>query len=212
VCPGQALRLVGTYYPVKDLVEILLQDSLLYRYSEGGVTLSGGECALYANYVGRLAKALKTESIHVTIETSGFFEYGRFAEQILPHVDLVYYDLKIADAAGHKLRTGRRNGRILGNFRRLMTERPESVHPRIPLIPTITTTKENLSAIVRFLKECGAAKVSLLPYNPCGLEKYPRLGKPAPPLPRSFMAPEDEEAIFSMFGKLISEVTEDLPP
>jgi pyruvate formate lyase activating enzyme len=205
VCPGDGLRLIGRYYPVEELVEIVLRDLPFYRHSNGGVTLSGGECTLYPNYLESLMKNLKARQIHIVLETCGYFSYEIFRRKILPYIDLVYFDVKIADPEIHEKHTGRKNRKILDNLYRLLNEKPAVVHPRIPLVPGITDTRENLSAIVDLLCEAGAKDVSLLPYNPLGIEMAVSLGKTRPTLPRKFMKPDEERRICSMFETIIEE-------
>jgi pyruvate formate lyase activating enzyme len=204
-CPGKGLRLIGAYYPVEALSEILMRDFPFYRHSGGGVTLSGGECTLYPDYLGSLLKSLKAKDLHVVLETSGYFDYPTFSKKILPYLNLIYYDIKIADPRAHKRYLGRSNQRILDNFRRLHQEKGVEVHPRVPLVPGITATRENLSAIVDILCEAGAEDVSLLPYNPMGFEMAVSLGKPGPPLPEGFMKPDEEKELYAMFKTLIKE-------
>jgi pyruvate formate lyase activating enzyme len=205
VCPGRGLRLIGKHYPVEDLVEILLRDLPFYRHSDGGVTLSGGECTLYPNYLESLLKSLKARQIHLVLETCGYFSYDVFRRKILPYIDLVYFDVKIADPEMHRKYTGKANHKILDNLCRLLQEKPAAVHPRIPLVPGVTATRENLSAIVDLLCEAGAQNVSLLPYNPLGIEMAASLGRRRPPLPREFMKPDEERRIYSMFKAIIDE-------
>jgi hypothetical protein len=45
--------------------------------------------------------------------------------------------------------------------------------------------------------------VQLLPYNPLGLAMYPRLGRPVPGLPSSFVKPEREQEIVEMFREIV---------
>ena len=170
ICPEKALRKIGQYYPVDSLVEILLRDLPFYRHSGGGVTLSGGECTLYPKYIESLLKNLKARQVHIVLETCGYFNFDVFSRRILPYIDLIYFDVKIADPGKHKKHTGKTNDKILDNLRRLLLEKRTVVHPRIPLIPDITATAENLTAIVGLLVEAGAEDVSLLPYNPMGIE------------------------------------------
>ena len=205
VCPGRGLRLIGSHYAADALTEILLRDLPFYRHSGGGVTLSGGECTLYPDYLERLLNRLKARGIHVTLETSGYFNYQAFREKILPSVDLVYYDIKMADPHAHKRYLGTSNRRILHNLKRLLGERGVEVHPRVPLVPGITATEENLSAIIDLLCEAGARDVSLLPYNPMGIEMTVKLGRPKPPLPEGFMKPDEERQIHEMFRELLQE-------
>jgi pyruvate formate lyase activating enzyme len=203
VCPGKGLRRIGFHYPVEVLTDILLQDLPFYNHSGGGVTLSGGECTMHADYVGSLLKSLKERGIHIVLETSGYFEYETFKRKILPYIDLVYYDIKIADPEIHRMYVGKTNKLILENLFRIVQEREIEVYPRIPLIPGVTATEENLRAIVDLLCEAGANSVALLPYNPMGIEMAVRLGGPRPALPQRFMEPDQERKIFALFAKII---------
>lgn len=205
VCPGNGLRLIGKYYSVETLTEILLRDLSFYIHSGGGVTLSGGECTLYADYLGSLLKSLKAKDLHVVLETSGFFDYQTFSRNILPYVDLIYYDIKIANPEAHRRYTGKSNQKILENLKQLLYQTGVEVHPRVPLVPGITATRENLKAIIDILCEAGAEDVSLLPYNPMGLEMSVKLGKPKPHLPERFMKPDEERKVYAMFKSLIEE-------
>src|SRR3990170_117219 len=202
-CGGGALRRIGSYYPVETLTEILLRDLAFYRHSGGGVTLSGGECTLFPGYLELLLGHLKARDVHVAIETSGYFDYRVFRDKILPFVDLVYYDVKIANPNAHRRQLGKSNRRILNNLRRLLQEERVEVLPRVPIVPEITATWENLRAIVDALSEAGAKRVSLLSYNPLGLEMAERLGRPRPPLQAAFMKPEEETEISAMLTTLI---------
>lgn len=204
-CPTKSLRLIGTYYPPEALTEILLRDEAFYRHSGGGVTLSGGEPTLYPDYLSSLLKLLKRKDIHIVLETSGYFDYPTFKHQVLPYLDLVYYDIKFAYPQTHKQYTGKHNRKILDNFRSLVEEGEASVHPRIPIIPQVTATRENLTAIVGFLCSVGAESVSLLPYNPMGMEMYVSLGRTKPNLPEGFMQPEGEREVYALFEEILEE-------
>ncbi|MFQ5900070.1 MAG: glycyl-radical enzyme activating protein [Thermodesulfobacteriota bacterium] len=207
VCPGNALRLIGSYYPVEALAEILLRDITFYRHSGGGVTLSGGECTIYPDYLESLLQLLKAKDVNVVLETSGYFDYDTFKQKILPYIDLIYYDTKIADAKVHNRYTGKSNQKIIVNLYRLLREEGVEIKPRIPLVPGITTTEENLSGLVGILCEAGAGDVSLLPYNPMGIEMAVDLGRPRPPLPEGFMRPDEEREVYEMFKTILSSST-----
>lgn len=193
-CPGGALRLVGTYYAPEALAEILLRDTSFYRHSGGGVTLSGGECTLYPDYLQALLRILKVKAVSVVVETCGDFDWAGFEDKVLPYVELIYYDLKFVDPRQHLAYTGKSNRRILRNFRRLVA-RGADVRPRVPIVPGVTATAENLAGIVDFLCDAGAAEVSLLPYNPLGFHMAEELGKSRPGLPERFMSAEEEQEV-----------------
>ena len=204
-CPGKGLRIIGTYHSPEELTEILLRDFTFYKHSGGGVTFSGGECTLYPDYLECLLKLLKANGVHIALETSGYFDFDSFERKILPCLDLAYFDIKFADPRLHMVHTGSSNQLILENFRRLLRTRKVKTYPRIPMIPGLTATQENLSAIVDFLCEAGAESVFLLPYNPLGMEMYPCLGRPKPPLPDRFMKPAEEQALYAMFKTILSQ-------
>jgi pyruvate formate lyase activating enzyme len=207
VCPGRALRRIGRYYRVENLMEILRRDLPFYRHSRGGVTLSGGECTLFPDYLEPLLQRLKEERIHVALQTCGCFDLGMFQRRILPYLDLVYYDVKFADSGLHCKYTGRPNERIIENLRCLLGEAPARIHPRIPLIPGVTATRRNLSALVRLLRAAGAGAVSLLPYNPMGMHMSECLGRARPNLPERFMTPEEEAQIRTLFQEILAGQT-----
>lgn len=202
-CPSGALRLIGKYWPVETLAELLLRDIEFYRPSDGGVTLSGGECTLFPDYVHELLTRLKAERVHVTLETCGSFDYQVFSEKVLPNVDLVLFDFKLIDMQASLRYLGRSNELILSNLKKLLAESSVQVRPRIPLIPGITDTHDNLAGIVDQLCHLGAREVSLLAYNPLGLSMYTPLGRPTPDLPSGFMKSEREREIVEMFREAI---------
>jgi pyruvate formate lyase activating enzyme len=115
----------------------------------------------------------------------------------------VYFDVKIADPGIHQEHTGKTNCKILDNLCRLLRRRPAVVQPRIPLVPGVTATRENLSAIVDLLCEAGAESVSLLPYNPLGIDMTERLGRCRPALPDRFMNLDEEMTVHNIFSKII---------
>ncbi len=204
-CPGKGLRKIGAYSAPETLAAILLRDLSLYQHSGGGVTLSGGECTLYPDYLERLLRTLKRHGVHVLLETCGYFERTPFERKILPYLDTVYFDVKWAEARAHREYAGRGNRKIIENLRFLLRQDRVEVLPRIPLVPGLTATRANLSAIVDLLSDAGAEGVHLLPYHPMGLEMYPRLGKAAPPVPDRFLKGEEEEEVYALFETIVRE-------
>ena len=179
-CPSGALALIGQRLSVDEILDVVLRDEPFYRHSGGGVTLSGGECTAFPEFAGELLAQLGSHRISAAIETCGEFSYPQFAQWILPHVDLILFDVKLADSEDHVRFTGRSNERIWANLARLLATSPERVQPRIPLIPGITATRRNLAALAARLAELGARSLTLLPYNPLGVAMAESLGRPAP--------------------------------
>ncbi|MDH5638690.1 MAG: glycyl-radical enzyme activating protein [Nitrospinota bacterium] len=204
-CPSSALEMVGTAMEADELAEILFRDRTYYQISGGGVTLSGGECGMWPEFCGSLLAILKSHGIHTLAETSGHFDYEKFRKKMLPWLDTVYFDIKIIDDELHRHHTSKPNALILENFRRLIREDGVDVHARVPLIPGITDTRENLEAVVEFLSDCGAPSVTLLPYNPLGALSRERLGLASTSVSPSHCAPAEEARIREMFKELITQ-------
>lgn len=178
-CPAKAMSRVGIEMTQEELLQKLLSDKPFYDISGGGVTLSGGECTLCTEWVGDLAKKLKESGVKVLIETCGYFDYDKAEVFLLPYISDVYCDIKLFDREKHREYCGVSNDRILENFRRMVADREKfgyNIMPRVPLIPDITDTDENLTAIAEYMHSCGVRKTELLPYNPTWYAKNDKLG------------------------------------
>ena len=176
ICPNNAINLVGKQHQVDELVEIVLKDKIFYENSGGGVTLSGGEPLYHIDYTHKLLKKLQENKIHSCIETCGYYNQDQFNEFILPYVDLIYFDLKILNPKSHIQYCKAKNDKILRNFEDLIKKEDIEVLPRIPLIPNITATNENLIGLVNYLKSLNIKEIGLLPYNPLWRSKPEKIG------------------------------------
>jgi len=179
VCPSGALEQVGTPMTVEEIVEKILPDKPFFDTSKGGVTLSGGEPTLHMEFASALAAALKKHSINILLETCGQFDPDRFMNTLYPHVDAIYFDIKILDPQKHKKYCGISNEKIIANFKHLCNTAQQDgklLLPRTPLIPGITDTDENINGIAGFLKDLGITEAALLPYNPLWHEKTQKIG------------------------------------
>lgn len=176
-CPTKALQLVGKRYSEEELEELVLRDHLFYESSGGGVTLSGGEATMQLSFIGPFLQRLKAKGVHTAIETNGFWIWDEFAASCLDYLDLILFDVKIADPANHKNSTGADNTIILANLKKLVALWPASVIARIPLVPGYTADKENIKRIAALFRDFGVRRCSLLPYHPFGVSKAENVGR-----------------------------------
>ncbi|MBP9152520.1 MAG: glycyl-radical enzyme activating protein, partial [Flavobacteriales bacterium] len=72
-CVTGALKKIGNVYSVDEVMHQLLKDKPYYETSGGGVTFSGGEPSLHADFILEVAKECKKHAIHTNIETNGYF-------------------------------------------------------------------------------------------------------------------------------------------
>ena len=192
---------VGSWITLDELLYRVRQDKPFYNSSSGGVTLSGGEPTLQMAFNQQFLQGLKAEGIHTAIETCGLFSLEQFQQKLLPWLDLIYFDLKLIDDGDSRRQTGCSNRTILENFSQLVAGAGIPVIPRIPLIPGITTTEQNLSGLARFLNEQGVRDCTLLPYNPLWQDKLERLGKTTEYQHHSFMSPEEQNRSIGYFHR-----------
>lgn len=171
-------QMTGTYYTVEELVRKIMSCREMFDLSGGGVTFSGGEATAQYEFV--LACMKKLPGIHKVLDTSGYCKSEVFS-LLLSVTDMVYYDLKLLDDDEHLRYTGKSNKDILRNLEKL-AQTGVPYHIRIPLIPSITDTKQNLSGIRRFLKKLQKKPdcIDLLPYNPFAGGKYVYYGMEYP--------------------------------
>jgi pyruvate formate lyase activating enzyme len=198
-CPTGALEPAGYWITLDDLLYRVAIDKPFYHSSGGGVTLSGGEATMQTEFAHHFLKALKDDGIHTAIETSGFFNYRRFSQQLLPWLDLIYFDLKLINDVESRRYTGQSNRLILDNFVQLARQSVVPVIPRVPLVPGITTTEENLRAIAGFLNTNGISAATLLPYNPLWQDKAEKLGRAPLYQCSTFLTQDEKQACVTSF-------------
>lgn len=166
-------RTAGTRLDSAELAVILNSKANMLR-TAGGVTFSGGEPLAQAAFVEEIITRL--DGLHVVLETSGHAANDDFLK-VIAKVQLVYFDLKLMDSAQHRRWTGSDNRMILANFESLeQTGVPYVV--RVPLVPGVTDTEENLKAIAMHISgRPGLQQVELLPYNRAAGGKYRACGR-----------------------------------
>lgn len=168
-CPNSALERVGQQIDTDTLAARLKKDADFLTSSGGGVTFSGGEPTLYADFILELIP--KLGGLHTAIETCGYCDSARFSA-LIDALDYIIMDIKLADSAEHKKWTGCDNFQILQNFKILKSSgKPHLI--RTPMIPGITDTDENLAAIAEII---GDSEWEKIPYNTLAPAKYENLG------------------------------------
>lgn len=173
VCPNRLLRYVADSYTPETLVECLEKNIDILNATGGGVTFSGGEPLMHHEFLYECLKLLNGKTSRA-IQTSGFCEPEIF-NQILSECDYVLYDIKLLDDEKHTKYTGVSNENILNNFKTLVKSGKQFVI-RVPLIPGVTDTENNLNAIADLLAENQIYYVELLPYNKFAGGKYAAIG------------------------------------
>lgn len=169
ICPENCLEIAGETVEASALADRLKKTAEVLGDTFGGFTFSGGEPLFQPDFL--LETLNELSAYHLCIETSGFAD-SKIFKKVIDKLDFIIMDIKIADGALHKKYTGVDNFLILKNYEILKRSgKPHLI--RTPLIPNITDTPENLTAIGKIIKDSNWEK---LPYNALAGAKYKMLG------------------------------------
>ena len=172
------LTLGGRIADVDQVLEEVMGDSIYYLNSGGGITVSGGEPLLQAEFTKALFQEAHKKGLTTAIETAGNVPWETFAS-VISEADYVLHDIKLMDATLHKKWTGVDNQRILANFQQAYeTFKDKTFIARTPLISGVNATEDNILKTLEFIgPHKNVEKYELLPYHKFGLGKYDQIGK-----------------------------------
>ena len=176
-CPSGALSVSGENYTPERLFKEIKKDKFYYSESGGGVTFSGGECLLQADFLKEVLKYCREENINTCIESVFFVPYENILK-VIDDIDYIFADLKIPESEKHKEYTGQYNDKIIENIRNVSNIH-RNIVIRIPLIPNVNDSAYDMlkfGSIINTLGE-GVKGVELLKYNYLAESKYENLGK-----------------------------------
>lgn len=173
-CPLHLRRIAGTRYQPYELAQKVLRDKIIFDMNGGGITVSGGEPTAQPEFLLEFLRL--TRQLNRAIETCGYCKPEIFS-QILKELDFIQMDLKLIDEKEHMKWTGCSNKMILENLAQVKdSQKPFII--RIPLIPGVNDTLQNLAATAALLEDTpNLQRVELLPYHKTAGAKYTMVGK-----------------------------------
>jgi len=169
-CPSGAFEQIGRDITLDELMCEVMKDDVFFRASGGGVTLSGGEVLMQAEFATRFLAGLRQLGVHTAIETAGDAPAQRLL-RLAQQCDEVLFDLKIMDAERARQVLNINLPRVLANLNMLVAE-GITVVPRLPLIPGFTLNEDNIERILALLHSFGLRVLHLLPFHQYGEPKY----------------------------------------
>ena len=194
------VKTVGRDVTAGEIINEVERDTVYYKRSGGGLTLSGGESLTQPDFAEALLALAHQHSINTAMESTGFAEFSVIS-RLLPHLDLYLMDIKHMDSQKHKEFTGQFNDKILENAQKIARS-PVKLIIRTPVIPTFNDTEEEIRAIAKFAASLpGVEEMHLLPYHRIGTDKYKGLGRE---YSLSHIEPPSQEKM----NKLLNVVTE----
>lgn len=177
ICPVNALRQYGYEISAKALAEELLEEADFFRDCGGGVTLSGGEPLLQADYLRELLIELKRQGINTAVDTCGYVAREAI-DKVLEYTDTFLYDLKAMDEDVHIQCTGVSNKLILQNLA-YIDSCNKDIEIRIPYVPGMND--DQIPKLGTFISTLHSVRrVRVLKYHSMAKNKYQCLGLPFP--------------------------------
>lgn len=156
----------------QELVKKVLRYRVYFK-NGGGITISGGEPLLQANFVKEVFKLCKEEGIHTCLDTSGC---GDHFEELLDCCDLVLLDVKELSPKKYQQLVGKPIDKF-ERFLRICQEKGVKLWIRQVIIPNYNDNVENILTLKNFISNLNnVEKVELLPYHTMAKEKYKKLG------------------------------------
>ena len=167
--------IAGKEYTAEELASILNKQSEILSMNDGGVTFSGGEPLFQALFVSEVIDRL--QGLHVLLDNHGYADQKEFC-LLAEKSDMIYFDLKLIAPEAHRRWTGVDNKPILQNLKILSTQTKPPYVIRIPLVPGVTDTMQNMHDIADTIQNLqrGPERIELLPYNRAAGSKYASCG------------------------------------
>ena len=189
----------GREYTADQVMDELKKYRNYIRFSKGGITLSGGEPTLQADFAAELFEKCRKQGIHTALDTSGFTDIEK-VERLLGFTDLLLLDIKHADDEMHKKITGAAPEKIR-RFALYASKKGIPIWIRYVLVPELTDSEKDLKAAAEFIGCLDTVeKIEVLPYHTMGVEKWEYLEKH---YPLAGTLPPTEESV-EKAGRLLS--------
>lgn len=186
----------GTEYTAEQLTEEILKYKSFMDFSGGGVTFSGGEPLLQAEFILEVCKLLKKDNVSIAIDTSGFI-WNDNIEELLEYTDIVLLDIKNYDQDVYKRITGVALEPTL-MLLDYLKHKNITTWIRYVLVPGLTDNLDSIRSLSEHLcNYSNVKKIEIQSFHKMGEYKWQNLGY-------DYMLSETKEPD----SKLLSEVKE----
>lgn len=165
----------GTEYLPQQLADEILKYKSYMEFSGGGVTFTGGEPMLQAEFILEVSKLLKQQNISVAIDTSGYV-WNDQVEELLTYTDIVLLDIKNYDSEVYEKVTGVSLSPTLKLLDYLQSKQINT-WIRYVLVPGLTDNIESIRALSGHLMQYpNVSRIELLGFHKMGEYKWKELG------------------------------------
>jgi len=162
-------------YSEEEIIKIILRSLPYFKSSGGGVTFSGGEPLLQADFVQEVFEKCQQYQIHTAIDTS-LYVASKTVLELIPWTKLFLADIKHINSEKSQMLTGAANKNNIENLK-IINEHHVDIWVRYVIVPGLTDSEEDLVAMANFIGDLDSVvRVDLLPYHSLGSHKWKLLG------------------------------------
>lgn len=199
VCGKDAREIYGKKMTPEEIVKAAIADKVFYRRSSGGVTFSGGEPCLQADFVERCSFLLQREMIDINVETCGAVPY-ELLEKTVRYASLVLLDIKLLDQRFLEISHGIQPSLVTDNLKKLRKS-GKQVRLRCPIIPGYNYEPAFIEKVIALAQETKVDRVDLLPFHQFGRYKHEAIGAQYPLRDLAPLKEQDVEPLRLMIEK-----------
>lgn len=165
----------GKQASVDELISEIEKYQSYFKFSGGGVTVSGGEPLMQPEFVEAIFYRCHQLGIHTALDTSGYVNVD-IAKPVLEYTDLVLLDIKSFDPKVYQKVTSVSIEPTL-NFARYLNEIHKPTWIRFVLVPNLTDDMDNVTGLAQFIAQFNnIERVEVLPFHKMGEYKWQQLG------------------------------------
>lgn len=168
----------GKEVTVEDLMKEMLPYKHYMEASGGGVTASGGEAILQAEFVTEFFKECHEHGIQTCLDTNGYVrKHTQVIDDLIDETDLVMLDLKQLNDDIHQKLVGVSNQRTL-DFARYLNKIGQRTWIRYVIVPGYSDDDASAHQLGEFIKDMSnIEKIEMLPYHELGKHKWTAMGE-----------------------------------
>lgn len=145
-----------------------------YFKNGGGVTFSGGEPLLSADFINELFPLLDSDGIRYCIDTSGSVELTDCVKTALNNADMVILDIKFHNEEDYRKYTGGEFDRFI-EIGKFCTENRKRLWLRTVVVPGINDTENDMDRYADLAGNFRFERYELLGFHTMGFFKYENL-------------------------------------
>lgn len=146
----------------------ILKEIIKVKPFISGITVSGGECTLQAEFLVDLFHKVKKLGLTVFVDTNGSTDFQKNKE-LTEIMDKVMLDIKSFDSKEHKMLTGKDNNIVLENAKYLASIN-KLYEVRTVIVPGLLDNYNNVNEISKLISSLNPEiRYKLIKYRPLGV-------------------------------------------